>query len=153
MRRQVWSLASLSVLRIQHCHEPWWRLQTRLGSSIALAVVYALIRLLAWERPYAMSAALKQRYLWLISIQYQFCVLWALCSNSSFLDVSPVESSTSLTLLLSLDLGSHIGCLCTSLSFSSPWWEGWYPGFSLNFSNHPNLRSKEKLAFSTIQGF
>ena len=31
MRLWVWSLASLSGLRIWHCHELWCRLQTRLG--------------------------------------------------------------------------------------------------------------------------
>ena len=39
--RRLWvqSLASLSGLRIRHCHELWCRLQTRLGSGIAVAVV------------------------------------------------------------------------------------------------------------------
>ena len=39
MRMWVRSLASLSGLRIQHCHELWCRFQTRLRSSIAVAVV------------------------------------------------------------------------------------------------------------------
>ena len=39
MRTQVWYLASLSRLRIQRCHEPWYRLQTQLRSCIAVAVV------------------------------------------------------------------------------------------------------------------
>ena len=34
----VRSLASLSGLRIQRCHELWWRSQTQLGSGIAVAV-------------------------------------------------------------------------------------------------------------------
>ena len=38
MRMQVRSLALLSELRIQHCCELWRRSQTRLGSSIAVAV-------------------------------------------------------------------------------------------------------------------
>ena len=38
MRMQVQSLASLSELRIQRCHELWCRLQMRLGSGIAVAV-------------------------------------------------------------------------------------------------------------------
>ena len=38
MRMQVWSLASLSGLRIGHCRELWWRLQMHLGSGIAVAV-------------------------------------------------------------------------------------------------------------------
>ena len=33
MRLQVQSLALLSGLRIQHCRELWYRLQTRLGSG------------------------------------------------------------------------------------------------------------------------
>ena len=40
MRTWVWSLASLSRLRIQHCRELWCRSQTRLGSGVAVAVVY-----------------------------------------------------------------------------------------------------------------
>ena len=35
----VQSLALLSGLRIQRCHELWFRLQTWLGSGIAVAVV------------------------------------------------------------------------------------------------------------------
>ena len=41
-RKQVQSLALLSELRIWHCHELWCRSQTRLGSGIAVAVVYGL---------------------------------------------------------------------------------------------------------------
>ena len=41
MRTQVRSLASLSALRIQRCHELWCKLQTRLGSGIAVAVAVA----------------------------------------------------------------------------------------------------------------
>ena len=39
MRLQVWSLASLTGLRIWHCCELWWRLQMWLRSCIAVAVV------------------------------------------------------------------------------------------------------------------
>ena len=38
MRMWVQSLASLSGLRIWHCHELWCRLQTWLGSRVAVAV-------------------------------------------------------------------------------------------------------------------
>ena len=38
MRLQVQSLALLSGLRVQHCREQWCRWQTRLGSSVAVAV-------------------------------------------------------------------------------------------------------------------
>ena len=41
MRMQVWSLVSLSGLRIRHCCELWCRLQTQPGSGIAVAVVQA----------------------------------------------------------------------------------------------------------------
>ena len=41
MRMQVWTLASLSGLRIQQCHELWYRSQTQLGSCVAMAVVWA----------------------------------------------------------------------------------------------------------------
>ena len=61
MRTQVRSLASLSGLRIPHCHELWCRLKT----DLALLWLWyrqaatVLIRPLAWELPYAMGAALK----------------------------------------------------------------------------------------------
>ena len=62
MRLRVWSLALLRKLRIRHCRELWCRLQTQLGSSIAVAVAAAaLIWSLAWEPPYAAGAALKRK--------------------------------------------------------------------------------------------
>ena len=39
MKIQVRSLASLSGLRIRHCHELWCKSQMRLGSGVAVAVV------------------------------------------------------------------------------------------------------------------
>ena len=64
MRLQVRSLVFLSGLRIRRCHELWCRLQTRLGSCIALALARlaatAPIRPLAWESPYATGAAQDQ---------------------------------------------------------------------------------------------
>ena len=41
MRTWVQSLAPLSGLRIQRCHELWYRLQTQLGSQVAVAVALA----------------------------------------------------------------------------------------------------------------
>ena len=41
MRFQVRSLASLTGLRIRPCYELWCRLQTQLGSSVAVALVQA----------------------------------------------------------------------------------------------------------------
>ena len=41
MRMWVQSLASISGLRIQRCRELWHRSQTRLGSRMAVAVVWA----------------------------------------------------------------------------------------------------------------
>ena len=65
MKFLVRSLALLSGLRIQRCHELWYRLQTRLGSGVAvlwcrLAAV-APIGPLAWETSYVTGAALKKR--------------------------------------------------------------------------------------------
>ena len=56
MRTYVWSLASLSGLRIQRCHELWCRSKTWLRSRAAVAMVYrlaavALIWPLDWELP------------------------------------------------------------------------------------------------------
>ena len=39
MRKWVRSLASLSGLRIQHCHELWCRSLMQLGSGVVVAVV------------------------------------------------------------------------------------------------------------------
>ena len=50
MRFRVRYLASLSGLMIWHCLEPWCR-----------PADTAPIRLLAWEPPYAASAALKKK--------------------------------------------------------------------------------------------
>ena len=66
MRTQVGSLASLSGLMIQHCHELWCRSQMQLGSGVDVAVVClatvatALIQPLAWELPCAKGVALKR---------------------------------------------------------------------------------------------
>ena len=65
MRLQVQSLASLSGLRIRHCHELWCGWQMRLRSGIAMAVgrpaAVAPIRPLAWEPLYAAGAAPKRK--------------------------------------------------------------------------------------------
>ena len=61
MRLRVRSLPLLSGLTIWRCRELWCRLQTRLGSRVAVAlarpVATAPIRPLAWEPLYAMGAA------------------------------------------------------------------------------------------------
>ena len=71
MRLRARSLASLSGLRIRRCSELWYRLQTWLGSQVAVAVAEVLLWLwrrpaavasigpLAWEPSYAVGAALK----------------------------------------------------------------------------------------------
>ena len=76
MRLWVQSLALHSGLRIGHCRELWCRLQTQLGSRVAVALLWRFcgvavallwlwprpaatdpIRPLAWEPPYAAAAA------------------------------------------------------------------------------------------------
>ena len=52
----VLSLASLSRLRIRHCHKLQCRSQMQLGSGVAVAV--APIGLLAWELTYALGKTL-----------------------------------------------------------------------------------------------
>ena len=62
MRLWVQFLASLSGLRIRHCHELWCRSQTRLGYGIAVAArpaATAPIGPLTWEPPYVARVALK----------------------------------------------------------------------------------------------
>ena len=66
MRIQVRSLASLSGLRIQHCHE-LWGVYHRCSLDLALLWLWhrpaaiAPIQPLAWEHPYAMGMALKRQ--------------------------------------------------------------------------------------------
>jgi len=62
----VRSLASLSGLRIQHCHELWY-IGCRHGLDPVLLRLWcksaaaALIQHLGWELPYATGAAIKRR--------------------------------------------------------------------------------------------
>ena len=62
MRMQVWSLASLSGLRTQHCHELWCR-STNLVLLWQWHRPEAIVPIQppAWEPPYAVGAALKKR--------------------------------------------------------------------------------------------
>ena len=63
MRMQIWSLASLTVLRIQCGSELWCRSQMWLVSHITVAVAlagsYNSIQPLSWELLYAIGVALK----------------------------------------------------------------------------------------------
>ena len=65
VRFRVWSLASLSGLRIWHCREGSCGVGCRCGSDLVLLWLWhrlaatAPIRPLAWEPPYAAGAALK----------------------------------------------------------------------------------------------
>ena len=65
IRTQVQSLALLSGLRIQHCHELWCRSQKRLSPELlwlwCRPAAVAPIRPLAWEPPYAAGMALKRQ--------------------------------------------------------------------------------------------
>ena len=58
-------MASLSGLKIWCCHELWCRSQTKLGSDVAVAVVYAVIcssdSTPSWELSYALGAVLKNK--------------------------------------------------------------------------------------------
>ena len=64
-RTLVWSLTSLSGLRIQRCREPCYRSQ--IGSDLALLWLWyrpaaiALIQPLAWEPPCAEGVAQKNQ--------------------------------------------------------------------------------------------
>ena len=64
MRSWVWSLASLSGLRIQYGHELWCKLQTQLIShtdvAMAKQAATAPIQPLAGEPPYAAGAAQRK---------------------------------------------------------------------------------------------
>ena len=66
MKLWVQSLASLSGLRIWHCHELWCGSQMWLSDPALLwlwcrLAAVALIRPLAWEPPYATGVALKSK--------------------------------------------------------------------------------------------
>ena len=62
MRLRVGSLALLSGLMIQRCHELRCGSQMQLGScvAVALATPTAPIQPLAWEPPYAIGSALEK---------------------------------------------------------------------------------------------
>ena len=71
MKTQVRSLASLSGLRIQRCCKLWYRLQTLLGSRVAVAVAVAgsycsnltpsLGTSICWGRPKKKKEAKKKK--------------------------------------------------------------------------------------------
>ena len=66
MRTQVWLLALLSGLRIQHCHELRRSLQTQLRFWVALTIWCRLaaadpIQTLVWELPYTTGVTLKRQ--------------------------------------------------------------------------------------------
>ena len=66
MRLWVRSLASLSGLRMQRCHELWCRSQMLLRSGVAVALVWAGSNSsdwtpMDWGPPHAMGAALKRQ--------------------------------------------------------------------------------------------
>ena len=81
MRLQVRSLASLSGLMIWQCRELWYRSQTRLRSCVA------------WEPPYAVSAALKSKRYIYSSFSGQSFKL-----NRSYADISIISLPLSLIL-------------------------------------------------------
>ena len=54
---RVQSLASFGGLEIWRGYELWRRLQMRLGSHVAVALILPL----AWELPYAIGVALKKK--------------------------------------------------------------------------------------------
>ena len=62
---QVQSLASLSGLRIQHCHNLWCRSEVQLGSAVAVSVAQAgscsSNSTPTWNLPYAVGMALKRK--------------------------------------------------------------------------------------------
>ena len=62
---QLRSLASLSGLRIWHCHELWCRSQMRLGSELLWLWrrpgATVLVQPLVWELPYATGVAIKRK--------------------------------------------------------------------------------------------
>ena len=67
MRFRVQSLALLSELRIQHCHELWCSVGRRHGSYLVLLWLWcrlaavAPVRPLVWEPPYDTCAALRRK--------------------------------------------------------------------------------------------
>ena len=62
MRMQVWSLTSISGLRIRHCPELWCRSQIWLESCVAVVYAsnYRSNWTLAWEPPYTVECGPKK---------------------------------------------------------------------------------------------
>ena len=75
-----WSLASFCGLGIWHCCELWYRLQNRRSSGVAFLWLWcrpadaAPIQSLAWELPYATSAAIEGK-----KQQTNKSTLWIIC--------------------------------------------------------------------------
>ena len=63
VRMLVRSLASLSGLRIWHCHERWCRSQMLLKSSIARAVMYTSASALIWPLAWNFGTSICFRYI------------------------------------------------------------------------------------------
>ena len=61
---KMW-VRSLAMLRIQHCHELWYRSQTWMDMVLLQlwhrSGAVALIRSLAWELPYVTGVALERQ--------------------------------------------------------------------------------------------
>ena len=109
MRTQVWSLASLSGLMIQHCHELWC---CRHGSNHELLWLWcrlaaiAIIRPLTWEPPYSTGEALK----WLKKEKRVKMMNFMLCKCTSMKKLTFVWIHT-YNLSCSFDL-----CVCVWLT-------------------------------------
>ena len=92
MRLWVWSLASLSGLRIQHYGELWCRVGCRHGLDPELLWLWwrpaavALIQPLAWELPYASGMALKKQKNKNKQLKYPLVPLTVHCGTPRCLD-------------------------------------------------------------------
>ena len=105
MRMQIWSLASLSGLRILHCLELWYRLQTWLWTGVAVAVVWVgscssnLTHSLGTFTCCGWGPRKKQKE------KNMYCTMQSGSSEFSFSDISSTEGrAISKTNLVSLHL-------------------------------------------------
>ena len=126
MKLQVWSLASLSGLRVWHCHELWCKLQSWLRSGIAVAwrrpSAIALIWPLAWELLYAVGVALKKKKSAKRKAQQpkttHYCFCYPGNTDNLFLPLPNCKHSLHLPESLPFPRALQLGAACSTFPWS-----------------------------------
>ena len=114
-------------LRIQHCYELWSKSQMRLRSCVATAVQWlaaaAPIQPLAWERPYAMGLALRNKQTNISKMFGKAAATWLrkIQGLNLYLDITPP------TFCCPGSRGRNGGCRCGAESRERGWHQSLFP--------------------------